>query len=91
MSDNVLDLKKLIEYDQKHGDVSVLSTSQNQSWNNSYSARIKTNTANKNYIENSQITNMDRPESNHLKSKILRKINRKHLCIYTNQWHNKGV
>jgi len=42
--DDILDLKKVIEYDRKHNNISVLSMSLYQDWNQTYSERMKNST-----------------------------------------------
>lgn len=49
--DDILDLKKVIEYDRKHNNVSVLSMSLYQDWNQTYSERMKNSTPIRNTID----------------------------------------
>lgn len=62
-NDNVLDLKKLIEYDQKHN-VNVLSSSLSKEWCQSYSERMKTSTPIKNdtYTDPSPPANIEKQQ-----------------------------
>jgi hypothetical protein len=59
--DDFLDLKKIIEYDQKHN-ISQLSTSLYKDWDQSYSQRMKNSTPNKNAIDRNCTTNGDKHE-----------------------------
>lgn len=68
----VLDLKKLIEYDQKYNYVSALSPTPNKDREQNYSERMKTS-ANKEAVDhNHQITRAAQPKSN-INSKTLEK------------------
>ncbi|XP_015371212.1 PREDICTED: uncharacterized protein LOC107166887 [Diuraphis noxia] len=51
LNEFIKDLKKVIEYDRKHNNVSVLSMSLYQDWNQTYSERMKNSTPIKNTID----------------------------------------
>lgn len=69
----ILDLKKLIEYDQKHGDVNRLPSSTNKDCNDSYSEQLKTSATNDTFVNISPIisSGIDRRKLNHLRGKII--------------------
>lgn len=57
-----LDLKKIIEYDRKHNNVSQLSASLYKDWDQSYSQRMKNSTPNKNAIDRNRTTDRNEHE-----------------------------
>jgi len=61
--DHILDLKKIIEYDRKHNNGSILSTSLYKDWDQSYSQRMKSSTPNKNAIDRSCYVNEEEHEN----------------------------
>ncbi|XP_025415779.1 uncharacterized protein LOC112687351 [Sipha flava] len=65
----VKDLRKLIEYDQKHNNLSTLSSSINRDWDQSYSERLKTSTLNKNNSNSNQILSTNKQEFDQRKNK----------------------
>jgi len=55
--DDISDLKKVIEYDRKYNNISVLSMSLYKDWDQTYSERMKNSTPIKNTIDRNGTTN----------------------------------
>ncbi|CAH1711310.1 uncharacterized protein LOC126549372 [Aphis gossypii] len=62
LNDFIEDLKKIIEYDRKHNNVSQLSASLYKDWDQSYSQRMKNSTPNKNAIDRNRTTDRNEHE-----------------------------
>ncbi|XP_060877276.1 uncharacterized protein LOC132950076 [Metopolophium dirhodum] len=62
LNEFVKDLKKLIEYDRKHNNISALSMSLYKDWDKSYSERMKNSTPIKNPIHHNHTANGDEHE-----------------------------
>jgi len=83
-----LDLKKIIEYDRKHNNVSQLSTSMYKDWDQSYSQRIKNSTPNKNATDRNRTANRDEheDEANPISKKKKPKIQYYSSIVYHNSY-----
>lgn len=73
--DDILDLKKIIEYDRKHNNISTLSMSLYKDWDQSYSERMKNSTPIKNHIHRNSTVKGDEHED---EVNLISKNNLKH-------------
>ncbi|XP_022175229.1 uncharacterized protein LOC111037156 [Myzus persicae] len=62
LNEFIKDLKKIIEYDRKHNNISALSMSLYKDWEQSYSERMKSSTPIKNAVERNRTADGDEHE-----------------------------